>query len=312
MLGVIVGRFQVFHRGHLDLIAQALMSCDRLAIVLGSDHSARNLRNPFLASERQEMIELSLSAEQREKIEYLKVRDYFYKPDFWVSEVREKVRGLTKPNEKVKLFGFLKDATTSYLEWFKDWEFVSAKQNFKIDATSIRQNYLNQGVVVSPFLLEPVSQWLRKFSERPEYRELSEEQKMIDQYKKSFSQSPYPPIFVTCDALIVQSGHILLIRRAKSPGKNLLALPGGFLEPDELIETGVLRELREETNFSMSSEELRKKLVSVKIFDHPLRSSRGRTITHVHYFKLDDQQALVGFQASDDAAEAFWLSILDL
>ncbi|MFP3686240.1 NUDIX domain-containing protein, partial [Bacillus sp. SIMBA_026] len=74
---------------------------------------------------------------------------------------------------------------------------------------------------------------------------LLEEQQLLDQYRQAWSQAPYPPIFVTVNAVVVQSGHVLLVKRNASPGKGLFALPGGFINPHERLLDACLRELRE-------------------------------------------------------------------
>ena len=56
---------------------------------------------------------------------------------------------------------------------------------------------------------------------------------------------------MTVDAVVVQSGHILLVKRGDMPGKGLWALPGGFLNQEETMLDGAIRELKEETKIKV-------------------------------------------------------------
>lgn len=75
MIGLLIGRFQPFHLGHLDAIKFALSSVDELLIGIGSSNKSNEKRNPFTADERKEMIELSLDESTFKKIKI------FYIPD---------------------------------------------------------------------------------------------------------------------------------------------------------------------------------------------------------------------------------------
>ena len=54
--GLIVGRFQTFHKGHQSLIETALSLCDRVYILVGSSQESGTERNPFNISTRMKVI----------------------------------------------------------------------------------------------------------------------------------------------------------------------------------------------------------------------------------------------------------------
>jgi nicotinamide-nucleotide adenylyltransferase len=56
MRGLIVGRFQPFHLGHLSAVKEILQQCDQVVIAIGSAQYSHTKENPFTASERYEMI----------------------------------------------------------------------------------------------------------------------------------------------------------------------------------------------------------------------------------------------------------------
>jgi nicotinamide-nucleotide adenylyltransferase len=58
--GLYVGRFQPFHRGHLDAIKYSLGQVDELVIVIGSAQYSHNSYNPFTAGERLVMVRQAL------------------------------------------------------------------------------------------------------------------------------------------------------------------------------------------------------------------------------------------------------------
>ena len=88
-------------------------------------------------------------------------------------------------------------------------------------------------------------------------------------------------------------------------------LRAGFLDGRERVLQGAIRELREETGFALLDATLEEALVGTAVFDHPDRSSRGRTITHAHFFDLKNARP-PQVAGADDAAEACWVPIAAL
>lgn len=75
MIGLLIGRFQPFHLGHLDAVKFALSNVDELLIGIGSSNKFNEKRNPFTAEERKQMIELSLDETMLGKIKIYYIPD---------------------------------------------------------------------------------------------------------------------------------------------------------------------------------------------------------------------------------------------
>lgn len=116
----------------------------------------------------------------------------------------------------------------------------------------------------------------------------------------------YPRPAVTVD-IVVFSGDapdVLLIRRKQPPFEKHWALPGGFIEMEESLETSALRELEEETGVTDVM------LTEVGVFGAPSRDPRGRVIT-IAYTTVVDRSEL-NIEAGSDASETAWFLSTDL
>lgn len=86
MNGLLIGRFQPFHLGHLEALNFALTKVDKLLVGLGSSNKPPQKNNPFSAEERKTMILDSIDVSIKNKIEI------YFIPDFedhkkWVSYI---------------------------------------------------------------------------------------------------------------------------------------------------------------------------------------------------------------------------------
>ena len=90
-VGLIIGRFQPFHKGHLYLVKKALEYVDEIIIGVGSVN-IKNNENPFNFNERKNLIEASL--EKNKIINRIKkivpIDDYPENDDIWLEELKKK------------------------------------------------------------------------------------------------------------------------------------------------------------------------------------------------------------------------------
>lgn len=69
--GLIVGRFQTFHKGHQSLVETGLKLCDRVLILVGSSQESGTERNPFDIITRMNVISSIYSDKERIQIHAL-------------------------------------------------------------------------------------------------------------------------------------------------------------------------------------------------------------------------------------------------
>ena len=309
---VFIGRFQPLHNAHVEIIRKAGELAEKVIVVVGSANQPRTFKNPFSFEERETLLYQncvnfvgSLIVES--------TYDTIYNDDSWAVRVQNIVSQYTAKNDKIAIIGHKKDETSFYLDMFPQWELIEIPSIGNLSASQIRLLYFNKvnnHNCFSMFVSKLTIEFLLKFAETEEYQQIIREIEFIEKYKSQYSSFPYPPTFVTVDAIVVQSGHVLMIRRRAEPGKGLLALPGGFLDAlsDKSLETAMIRELREETCLKVPDKVLRGNIQEVKVFDAIERSTRGRTITHAFHIKLPNGE-LPKVKHGSDAASAKWIPI---
>jgi bifunctional NMN adenylyltransferase/nudix hydrolase len=246
---------------------------------------------------------------------YVDLHDHPYNDNAWVTEVREKIKKKTFEGAKVVLVGFRKDSSSYYQSLFPEWDYVELPSQYgTFNATDIRRQYFQDSPIISEFLDPDVREWLKGFVFRDTFKWLTDETKYLVEYAKEWGHGP----FVTVDAVCVQAGHVLLVTRKDHPYKGALAIPGGFLNPNERILDACLRELREETHVSDSKGEippgmLKSFITRNKVYDAPERSQRGRVITHAYKFEFPNRTSgLYKVTGDDDAEKAQWYSLSEL
>lgn len=308
---VFIGRFQPLHNAHVEIIRKAAELADKVIVVVGSANQPRTFKNPFSYGEREYLIQDTY--EFGKPLIVASNYDTIYNDDAWAVRVQNIVAKHTTENSKVAIIGHKKDESSFYLDMFPQWELVEVELIEELSASQIRELYFRKDFnpnFIRGVVPENVLKYLNKFSQTPDYQQILREIEFVEKYKSQYASFPYPPTFVTVDAVVIQSGHILMIRRRAEPGRSLLALPGGFLDAssDKSLEDAMIRELREETCLKVPGPVLRGNIHEVKVFDAIERSTRGRTITHAFCIKLPNGE-LPKVKSGTDAASAKWIPI---
>lgn len=120
----------------------------------------------------------------------------------------------------------------------------------------------------------------------------------------------YPRPSVTVDCVVFGFDDkepdlkVLLIQRAAEPFKDCWALPGGFVDMDEPVETAALRELEEETGLTDVF------LEQLYTFGNPNRDPRGRVISVAYYALIAPADKQIA--AASDAQNVHWFSVNQL
>jgi len=342
----LIGKFRMFHNGHKHVVDEALKRTRNLLICIGSANRPRSHKLPWTAEEVEKMIRLVYPQDSEDggRIKIVQLDDWMHDGDFiWLMNVhravakeQEALRSLVGKGVPIKtgLVGFSKDNTSYYLKKFPQWGSVDVgayRQDGKIlNATDLRALFFAKGPqAITTFVPRQVAGLLHDWTEThtgttqylkeaigfaSDYKDEHRFVGKVDKETGRFTGKSYNPTHNTTDAVLIQSGHVLMIRRKFHPGKGLWALPGGFLKDTEPTREAVTRELKEETKVAIKKGVLDLAFRFKTVFSDVNRSDdRGRIITHAYLYLLNDRAELPAIEAADDADRAEWvpLGLLD-
>lgn len=177
---IYIGRFQPFHVAHMQTVQIALEQSERVILALGSAQEQRNIKNPFSATEREQMILSNFSAADQQRIRFVPIIDV-YNDVKWVKLVKDQVNQVVEPQSNVGLIGHFKDDSSYYLELFPEWTLLELESlKDAISATPLREAYYRGEISQSQFPAGTIA-FLEQFKRNPVYQQLQQKYQNRDQ-----------------------------------------------------------------------------------------------------------------------------------
>lgn len=352
LLASYIGRFSLFHNGHASVALRGLRKYQNVLIIVGSANMPRTIKNPWTAEERADLIRSWYADEVKKdptlgNLIVMISRDYMYSNELWLAQT-QRIIGVVKNTLcqgpvrdcVVHIMGAKRDGSSFYLDMFPEptykLDLVEEDQQVSkfLSATWCREIYLGRSFNGTPlddkaydlmmraFVPQQTLDFLDAFQARTDtyletgmtpFNYLVNEHKVTTE-RRTEIHGKYPPVSLTADAVVIQSGHVLLIRRRAAPGKGLWALPGGYVGSREWTVEASFRELGEESSIKAAPGAIKGSIVDDHWFEHPDRSNINRVITHAFCYKLPDNKVngvptLSKVKPADDADKARWFPL---
>jgi len=297
-----IGTFQPWLHAHQLALNSALRQAPRVALVLACATQAPSVRHPFSLEQRTELLRRSIPREQQSRLILFALRETQPPGRDWqalLEALQPAGEGLARLAIQTEPGLPPADRPGAVaLPYPADRDIAAAWRQGVLASPS------NSSTVLPAAASSQAAVWLAEWLEGTQCVRLREEWQALEHDRLAWSVAPYPVTKVTVDCVIECAGHVLLIQRGRAPGRDLYALPGGFIDLDETLLQAAHRELAEETGLDLGQEAPR----ASAVFDAPWRSQRGRVITHAYHFVLEADRPPAA-RAGDDAAQARWIPL---
>ena len=303
-VGLVIGRFQPLHNGHVALIQKAMDDNDVVLVLVGSQNKLTDYRNPFDIETRLELLKEHFA--QYDKM-YFKGMDDYPNNEQWVEDVISRVNTITDDPRATTVYTSDKDAEFYRMNFLYSVEVSPSKG---LNATDIREFSYRAGGIhhnIPQVTKEFLTNWL----ETDEYNRLRKEYYLCVSSKEEaiYNHSYGNPIEPVAHAMVIQGGKVLLVKRSGVRGHGQWALPGGFIQHTETTRAGALRELQEETSLDLLNQP-RAAEVAFAIEEN-MNGLSTRTIGFNYCYAVHPDETL-DIVAGDDAQDVQWFSLEDV
>lgn len=244
-LGLIIGRFQPFHKGHSLLISTALAECERVLLLLGGSNRAPNHLNPFTYEQRKSLVTQVYKEDERFAVHPLKDNP---SDQLWVESVISYVLSATDDIDPTEVTVYTGEKDKEFYEDVLVFT-VKALDSAGISGTGIREQIYKRDYLENMSVPVPTKMKLSKLIRTEHMDHMRNEWDLCVRSKATakLAHAYNNPMEPVAHAVLVHKGNILLVQRNSVRGYGQWAVPGGFVENTETTKQAAIRELNEET-----------------------------------------------------------------
>ncbi len=297
-LGVVIGRFQPLHNGHVAIITEALNQCEKVLVLIGSATESPNYKNPLSSELRRNILEATFP----KKLSILPLRDLPTDGE-WIQETIGYINSFEEDPTKVMMYTGAKDAeyyTKNFIYPVTEVAGITGD----VSGTEIRRHmYVNH--VAADMIPQAAAKALSEFMDTDEAVRLRNEYMYCKARiaEATLGHKYNNPIEPVAHAMVIHKGNVLLVKRNGIRGHGQLALPGGFIENTETTRSAALRELREEVGLDLTQCKAREVAMAVEENVGGL-SVRTLGINYAYYIDPDEEITLT--LDTKEVTEATW------
>ena len=307
-LGVVIGRFQPYHKGHHDLVTKASRENDTVLLIIGSTNVLPNFKNPLTKEERKWLIVKQLTASNLTNVVIRFQNDKDYDDD-WIQDVNGHVLSLEEDPTQVVVYCNSKDEAYYRDTFIYPVETVDVTH---ISATTLRRFWYGGKLTATGNFIH--KETMNHLLDHPDFARLrKEDEATTDNKVKKENGHPFNnPVEPVSFAVIIKEGKILVGRRTNARGMGQLGLPGGFVNKDESTLDASIRETQEELGVNLRSLIQEGKAVCMaQAVEENLDDLGTRTIG-INYLFVIRPDTEVTPVINDETSEFQWLPIADV
>lgn len=322
-IGIVVSSFAFITREMFHALVKARQENDHVYLFVCSSDRATTFKMPFEKHHRADNLDhLLASNDDLDKVNFSIVflHDNPINKRQWISDIHHKfdsrVRDVYLDKNKMDVNVYVSEETKH------PYEDIFAAKNFTVHRVNMGEP--NDELLRDFYGMEDISSHIAPnmwklyddFRKTEEFDKFKTEYKVIKYQAEQWTFAPFPPTFVTTDAVVYYKGYVLVVKRKGPVGNSLYCLPGGYLSQDDTIEEGVVKNLKKDTNIQVHESILKSTIRKVKTYDDPRRSDRGRIITNAGLIDLDTVTTFNDFpkvrKTKSQKEHAGWFSLHEI